>query len=455
MKRKLICTVLVIAMLVISLAACAPNESDEADAGNAPQDNVATEGQDAQEDSETATSDEKTTIKYVSWMTNGEDIPFVEAFMEENPDIIVEYEAIDGNNYDKLLKVRLMTDDAPDVFMIQWGQYAKYNQEGYLMDLTGQPAMELLKTSQPLTDAFTIDEKQFGFPLSTNGGPIPIYYNKVYFDKLGITPPTTLDEFYDVCEKIKADGVDPIVFGGQDKWPIELFFRFRQYSGMLSEHPQWGKELYEGEMLASEFFKNEYEMTQNLLDKGYISKASLTLTWPQSVPYFIEGKAAMLPQGPWVPSLPEIAEVDPEQFQLACFTSPAEPAADGIIYSMGEIDRSLVVSSQTKNKEAALRFFNWFAGEENLSNYLGTYSLTNFIDLDYEINPVLEQYVKDVSSDKYHIIMSQDVQMAQGFITESCWNGFQNILAGSPASTELEKLDSEFEKTKDACIVLK
>ncbi|MBC7960392.1 MAG: extracellular solute-binding protein [Vallitaleaceae bacterium] len=448
--KKMFSNLLAILLIGTMLFGCAPKVNDVTETTTSDSKEVTTEST-----TETAATSEQTVIKFVSWMTNGEDIPVVEAFMSENPDIKVEYEAIDGVSYDKLLSVRLMTDDAPDVYLIQWPQYAKYAQQDYLMDVTDQPSMSLLQTSPGLVNAYTIDGKQYGFPINTNGGPLPIYYNKVYFDKLGLTPPTTLEEFYTLCDKIKADGVDPLVFGAQDKWPLEFFFRFRQYTGTLDVHQQWAKELYEGKMLPSEFFKPEFEMAENLNSKGYISKASLTLSWPQSVPFFIEGKAAMFPQGPWVPGMPEFADLDPAKFQLACFTSPVVPAADGKIYATGDVDRSIVVSAQTKNKEAALRFFNWFNDEKNLAKYLGSQSLTTVLDLDYDINPVLADHIKNLSSDKYQMIMSQDVQMAGGFITDAMFNGFQNLLAGSNAADELKRLDSEFDKTKEAIIVLK
>lgn len=448
--KKLVSILLSVLLIGTMLLGCAPKAEVTTETSKVPAD-----GTTSTTAAKASVATEPTVIKYVSWMTNGEDIPFVEAFMSENPDIKVEYEAIDGINYEKLLSVRLMTDDAPDVFLIQWSQYAKYAQENYLMDVTEEPSMALLHANTGLTAAFTMDSKQYGFPINTNGGPVPIYYNKVYFDKLGITPPTTLEEFYTDCEKIKADGVDPLVFGAQDKWPIEMFFRYRQYTNLLSEHLQWAKDLYNGSMFPSEFFKPEFEMGEELFNKGYISKASLTLTWPQSVPYFIEGKAAMLPQGPWVPSMPEFADLDPSVFQLAAFTSPATPAADGKIYAMGEVDRSIVVSSTTKNKEAALRFFNWFTDKTNLAKYLSAQSLTTVLDLEYTINPIIADHIKNISSDKYQLIWSQDVQLTPAFMTDAMFNGFQNLLAGSNAKAELERLDSEFDKTKDAIIVLK
>lgn len=402
---------------------------------------------------ETGGKDEKgkTTLRFVSWMTSGEDKKFLEKFTEENPDINLEVEAVDGTNYDKLLKTRLMSGDAPDVFLVQPGQYEKYVKEGYLLDVSDRPSMELLKKSQPLEDLYTTDGKVYGFPISTQGGPLPIFYNKKYFEKLNIEEPKTLDELFAICEKIKNDGVEPLVFGDKDAWTLEMFFRSRIFSGELKEHPDWGYDLYTGKIKPNEMFKNEYELMEKLTKEEYIGKSSLTMTYPQSVSYFVEGKAAMLPQGTWVPGLDEIKNADPEKFELGCFITPAEPT-DGKVYMTGTSDRTIAISTDTKHKEAAQRLFDWFTKEDTLKEYLSSQSLSTFLPIDYDMDPVLETYNKELLSDNYELIMKQTATMPAGFYTMN-ENGFKSVLAGSSANDELNKLNSEFEKFKASVVV--
>jgi raffinose/stachyose/melibiose transport system substrate-binding protein len=400
----------------------------------------------------TAEPQKEVTLKYVSWMTKGEDKPVLQAFMDANPNIKVQDEALDGVNYDKLLKTRILSGDAPDIMLLQWAQYPRFVKEGHLADVTDQSNMSLLATSPGLEKVFTVDGKKFGFPINTNGGPLPVYYNKIYFDKLGLTPPKTMAEFYDICEKIKADGVEPIVFGGKDKWPTEFFFRYRQYSGMLAKYPEWALSIANGEIKPSEFFKSEFEMASLMATKGYIGKASLTLTWPQSVPYFIDGKAAMLPQGPWVVGLPEVAAADPAKFQLAAFTSPLD-AIDGKKYAMGEVDRLISISATSENLNEAKQLFNFFIDKPNLKTYLETQSLTTFLAFDYNVAPVIADHIKNLSAADYSIIIGQKAQFPAGFISDAFFDGFQNILAGSTTDAELKKLDAALEKTKAAIVI--
>jgi raffinose/stachyose/melibiose transport system substrate-binding protein len=436
MTKRIICVLILLVMVAVVFSGCKPQTTDSAASDTTP----------------TMEVQKEVTLKYVSWMTKGEDKPVLQAFMDANPKVKIQDEALDGTNYDKLLKTRILAGDAPDLMLLQWAQYPKFVKEGHLEDVTDQSNMSLLATSPGLDKVFTVGGKKYGFPINTNGGPLPIYYNKLYFDKLGVTAPTTIAEFYALCDKIKADGVEPIVFGGKDKWPTEFFFRYRQYSGMLAQYPEWALALANGDVKSSDLFKSEFDMASVMATKGYIGKASLTLTWPQSVPYFIDGKAAMLPQGPWVVGLPEIAAADPTKFELAAFTAPVDPI-DGKKYAMGEVDRLLAISATSENLEEAKKVFNFFIDKPNLKIYLETQSLTTFLKFDYAIAPVIADHIKNLSSDEYSIIIGQKAQLPAGFITDAFFDGFQNILAGSTPEAELEKLDAAFEKTKSSIVI--
>lgn len=429
MKKKIL-SILLVGAMVFGMAGCGSGGSSEKSESK--------EG-------------EKVTLRFVSWMTGGEDKAYLEGFKEAHPEINVEVEALDGTNYDKLLKTRLMSGDAPDVFLIKPEQYEKFVKEDYLMDVSDQPAMEVLGESESMEKLYTIDGKKYGFPICTQGGPLPVFYNVKYFEELGVTPPSTLDELWALSDKIKADGVEPFVFGDKDAWTFEMFFRGRHFGDYLSENPEWGETLYNGDKKCSEIFKKEFEMAEMMAKNEYIGKSSLTMTYPQSVTYFVEGKAAMLPQGTWVPGLDEIKNADPEKFELGCFTVPVDEV-NGKIYTTGTSDRSIVISSSTKYPDEAKVLFDWFVEQDNMSGYLSSQSLTTFLPIEYDVDPVIKDYVTGLTTDKYEIIMSQKATMPAGF-TSMMEKGLQSILAGSSASDELNKLDTEFEKFKSSIVV--
>ena len=45
-----------------------------------------------------------------------------------------------------------------------------------------------------------------------------VLYNKDMFEEHGWTIPTTWDEFTALCERIEAEGIQPLYFGFKDSW---------------------------------------------------------------------------------------------------------------------------------------------------------------------------------------------------------------------------------------------
>jgi raffinose/stachyose/melibiose transport system substrate-binding protein len=89
------------------------------------------------------------------------------------------------------------------------------------MDLKG---LEAAKHVYPtLLKEYTIASGLvFGF---TQGSSTAfIYYNKDLFKEMGLQVPTNLDDFFAVCERIKAKGITPIGLAGQDPWNTEFPF---------------------------------------------------------------------------------------------------------------------------------------------------------------------------------------------------------------------------------------
>lgn len=117
MRKKILLLVLA-GMMAVSAAGCSKGAETKGTDAKGEGKQTVKESQEAEESQskeaakEDGESAEQTTIRFVSWMTGGEDKAFIEKFMEENPDIKVEVEAVDGTNYDKLLKTRLISDDA-------------------------------------------------------------------------------------------------------------------------------------------------------------------------------------------------------------------------------------------------------------------------------------------------------------------------------------------------------
>jgi len=402
------------------------------------------------------------TLKYTSWMSKGEDKPTLAAFMKKYPNIKVEDAILDGLNYDQVLKPRMISGDAPDVFLFQPTQFGPYVKEGWLMDVSNEPGTAAMKQLKSLADWYTVNGKIYGALVNGAQSDQPFYYNKKYFAKLGIKPPTTVDELWALADKIKADGKDAFVFGGKDGWPIEFIFN-RGYTATLTR-TKWGAnnpylKLYNGEIKVADIVGASLQLWETMVKKGYVGPASQTLTYDQSVQYFIDGKAGILPQGPWIPGLDAIKKADPAAFELGVFAFPYEKV-NGKIAVQGLPDRSIGIAANTKHPEEAKLLYNFFLSKEVLQPYLETQSLLTLTPgIDPKVDPALADFVKahnDPNQYQVYIGYGDDstINVPPAWDVEVT-NAYVNILSGSTAADEIKRLEDVFAKLKGQISIAK
>lgn len=398
------------------------------------------------------------TIKYASWMAKGEDKPILKAFMEKYPHIKVVDEILDGSNYDTLIKTRLLSNDAPDVFLFMGGQYDPFVHQDWLLDVTNEPEV-LKRKGTKLAEFFLYRNgegdpgKTFGVSVSSGVFDSPIYYNKKYFAKLGVFPPETLEQFYALCGIIKKDGKNPFVIGIKGRWPMgQIMFPF-WYTDTLGRHPKLGENFYFGKMKPSDVYNGSLSFLETLMINEYIGKDSLNMTYDQSVQSFVDGSAAMLPMGSWIPEVDVIKNSNPELFELGIFSFPF-PWYNGKIHLIVNLDRNLGISKKTKHLEEAQKLFNFFLEKQNLKGYLESQSLfTLDPKIDIEINPVLADFVaKHQNQDKYEIHFNDNEDSSLSIPTafgQEIAKSWDRIVGGSTAKLELERLNHVYDQTKD------
>ena len=111
----------------------------------------------------------------------------------------------------------------PDVYF-QWGGWLVERDaaEGFPADLTEEMAKDGWKDSfvdSAWSDA-TVDGRIYMVPHSLDITNL-IWYNKEMFDKFGLGEPTTWDEFLDICETFKENGIVPLAAGNKGVgWPM-------------------------------------------------------------------------------------------------------------------------------------------------------------------------------------------------------------------------------------------
>lgn len=151
-------------------------------------------------------ADDEITLKVFSNLPdrkNGQGLveqEIIDEYMQENPNVNIEVEALDEEAYKTKFKAYSM-EGMPDVVSI-WGQPAFLDEvldAGVLAELNQDDYADYNFVSGSL-DGFMKDGKLYGLPRNTDVAGF--YYNAKMFEDNGWEVPTTYDELLDLAAKI-------------------------------------------------------------------------------------------------------------------------------------------------------------------------------------------------------------------------------------------------------------
>ena len=176
----------------------------------------------------------------------------VKAFMKQNPNITIKVVSQPGANYFALLQAASISRTGPDL-SVQWtGLYALKYQK-FLVNLKPYfSASEMAKINGIRYTSPNFNPAQ-GFLVMPLENQFYIgFYNKALFAKAGLSgPPTTWNELYSDCAKLKAKGITPMIYGVDTQGLGQTFYPFYDFSyamaGILS--PAEWRGLYTGCLL--------------------------------------------------------------------------------------------------------------------------------------------------------------------------------------------------------------
>ncbi len=260
--------------------------------------------------------DTSTPVTLTEWDTetsagpSGEMDALNAAFNEKYPNVTIKRTSKSFDDYMATVKLAASAPDAPDVYQ---------GNEGYSVDAALVQAGLII----PLDDYAAAYgwETRFGSPAtldvlrwSADGktwtkGPLwgiaqkaevlGVFYNKKVFQQLGLTVPTTFDEFQATLASAKAGGVDPIVVGGLDGWPLGHIFMMLQ---ALYEPPQqitdWTFAVA-GSTFDDQGTQQAAQVMQDWAKKGYLFKGFGGVGQDNAAARFAKGEGLYFLTGPW------------------------------------------------------------------------------------------------------------------------------------------------------------
>lgn len=218
------------------------------------------------------------------------------SFHKANPKITVKVETRPaGTDGDNLIKTRLSTGDMNDVFLYNSGSlFQALHPDTQLQPLTDESWVK------DITDDFkktvSTSKGTYGAPTGTtfDGG---IMYNKKVYEKLGLSVPTTWNEFISNSEKIKAAGIVPVIQSYGDTWTSQLFV-LGDFANINAADPKWADD-YTANKSNAKYSKapalEGFTHTQEVFDKGLMNKDYASLTNVNALKMLATGEGAQYP----------------------------------------------------------------------------------------------------------------------------------------------------------------
>ena len=285
----------------------------------------------------------------------------IDEFEAANPDIDIVADCVLNDSYKEKIRVLVSTDALPDVFFSWSGVFGEnLTRSGRVLALDDVMARDSEWSSQIVEGQwapFNYNGKQYGAPWSMDGKAF--FYNVDVFNELGIEIPTTLNELYAVCEKLKENGYDePISAGFSAPWAVS------HYLGTICQR------VVDPEVLAK-----DYTGGGDFSDPAYIEALNIfkklgeyMTSDPCSVDHEFARNAFIMGVSPMC--YMQLAEMkymrDDEELNYAFFNFPAVEDGKGDPGQLTGAPEGMMISATAKPEvqEAAIKFMEFVISKE-------------------------------------------------------------------------------------------
>ncbi len=387
MKRKLLSTILCMALATGLLSGCGGKETDgtaDSTGGTAESveeaggDTAAAGGEnaDAQTDGAESTGEQKfektVTLSYLTW-TYADRTDSTDKWIDdclERFNIKIELQNAPGDDYFTTFKAKMAADELPDLVGVhsitpRYETASTQIKEDTFIDVSDLENVG--KYPQEVLDTLKINGKLFYVPTTQN--TMGVLYNKTVFEENGLSVPGNYEEFVSVMETLKGAGTPPLAGSFADAWTAQIipFIAFDSY--VLRNDPDVAKKLYDVETNEStlrwsdlgEGIDKTLGLTKEWIDAGYFSNDPIGTDANTACQLLATGKAAMFITGCWEYSVAAQAAEDPSV--IGFFPLPLNEPEEELILPV-TASEGICINSASENLEAAKIALNYYLSEE-------------------------------------------------------------------------------------------
>lgn len=353
----------------------------------------------------------------------------------EEENIEIEFQQVADDQYHTMLKTKLATGDAPDIFEHNAPtEYGTVNAQENCVELTGEEWVSRLVNPDILKDK---NGKIWAFPTESSECYFGMYYNKGLMEELGLAEemnPKTYEEFLGLCQKIKDKGVVPVYFPDKDSSVMQCWVTSALPIVLSVNNPDALEKIRVNEAKWTDYpeYIQVLETLAELYEKGYVNENHASATqdmWKEAV---ATGEAAMMYTGEW--TVTDMLAKYPD-LELGSFVVPF---ADQDATSIGAYVSSVYVCKNGQNTDAALKVLECFSRPEYMNLYYEQLpGFPAFSDVDGGQVPQCVQSIVDnyVETNKYFIEMNGAIPEMSSILPD-LWKNYVDMVNGG--STPLQ-----------------
>ncbi len=222
----------------------------------------------------------------------------VTEFNRDNPEYALSHTPLDHEAFKTSIRVMLSGGNPPDLFSYWAGAQVQF-----LVDADRLEPIDAVFDEYNLDDLFSdavlqgteYNGQKYFLPLTQHF--VAFFYNKEVFANAGVVPPTTWDEFLDVCEALKNHGVNPIALGSRERWPAQFWL---DYPLLRTAGPEYRAKLMAGDASYTDpEVVKAFEIWKHLVDRGYFAPNANAYDWAEAAAMVGTGDSAMTLMGTW------------------------------------------------------------------------------------------------------------------------------------------------------------
>lgn len=327
-----------------------------------------------------------------------------------------------------ILKTRFIREDYPDIVGIGGDiNYSNFLDADMFMDISDFEGVSDIKQAyMDIEDEleFIPTDGVYALPYVANAAGI--LYNKDMFEENGWKIPQTWTEFTELCETIKASGMQPLYLGYKDTWTC--LAPWNALAVGLSPSDTCAQ-VNAGKTTFSKEYQETAEKIKKLLD--YCEPNPYAYGYNDACTAFARGQAAMFPIGSY--AVPQIKSVNPDM-NIDSFVFPANDDEKDNVLNSG-VDLQFCVMKNSKNKEAVYEVLRYLYEDETIQIYLDEQNSIPCKNGDFKLPSMLDgmkSYIEDgrmadFQDHHYPSEMSVDA-MIQTYLMDKSENATEKFL---------------------------